>query len=336
MSFESMAGQPEEISLADILAREAEEVFEFLKVKGPPLEGFKREYIELQTSLDTLLDSIATKEREVEIQNAELAQVKDQLMLSRRAIDDAQVQKENLQANIDHIQATQRNLIDREVANRSEIGIYSGEFEELKIALAQGSGWTHEQEEEKHNLEKSRDFLIKKLENKTNLVNGVRSDVDKLYELIQHIESQVAEIDSKIESMNNEIKHNNKRASDQKQLAESLETKIRELQQSLTSAERELEERSKLQQGIEICSTPYQSYALMKCIVLYSSPYIKRCTLVFYTCSMIALRMLRSGEDKTLNDLEASLNASKARMEEYLREYGGLVRTTIELTGIGG
>jgi len=108
-----MAGQPEEISLADILAREAEEVFEFLKVNGPPLEGFKREYIELQTSLDTLLDSIATKEREVEIQNAELAQVKDQLMLSRRAIDDAQVQKENLQANIDHIQATQRNLIDR-------------------------------------------------------------------------------------------------------------------------------------------------------------------------------------------------------------------------------
>ena len=286
MSAAATSGQAEETSLVDALARDAEEVFEFLKAKGPPLEGFRREYMELQASLETLLDNVSAKEREVEAQNAELNQVRDQLNNSRRAIDDAQVTKETLQANIDHIQASRRNLIDREVSNRSEISIYSGQFEELKSALAAGSGWTHEQEEDKHNYEKTRDFLTKKLENKTNLVNGVRSDVDKLYGLIQQAESHVAEIDQRIEDKNNEIKHHNKRSSDQKLLSESLEVKIRELQQAISAAEKELDERNKLQQG----------------------------------------------EDKTLSDLENSLNSSKARMEEYLRGYDALVRTTMDLT----
>jgi len=132
--------QAEDANLQESLAKDAEEVFEFLKAKGPPLEGFRREYMELQASLENLLDNIAQKEREVETQNSELTQVKDQLINSRRAIDDAQAQRDNLEQNIEHIQRDRRNLIDREVSNRSEISVYTGQFEELKIALALGSG----------------------------------------------------------------------------------------------------------------------------------------------------------------------------------------------------
>eukprot|EP01041_Mallomonas_annulata_P006286 gene6286-12730_t len=286
MSLGQTVAQQEEVSMSDVLAKDAEEVFEFLKLKGPALEGFKREYIELQGLVENLQDSITQKERDVEAQVAELTQVRDQLSNSRKAIEESQLQKENLQVNIDHVQINRRNLIDKEVSNRSEINVYSGKFEELKAALALGSGWTPEQEEEKENYEKTRDFLTKKLENKMNLVQNVRSDVDKLYELIQEVESQIAEIDSKIENTNNEIKQHNKKASEQKVLGETLESKIKELQQAIVIAETNLAEKSRVHQG----------------------------------------------DDKTLIELETNLSASKQRMEEYLREYDGLVRITSDLT----
>lgn len=281
-----MSSNQEEASLADSLAKDAEEMFDFLKSKGPVVEGFRREYDQLRQTLESLQESVLVKERESESLTIELTQVRDQLTNSRRAIDEANIQRENLQGTIDYIQASRQTLVEKEVSNRTEITHYSGKFDELKKALALGSGWTAEQEDEKISLEKNRDFLVKKLENKTNLVNGVRSDVDKLYEMTQQVEQEVAEVDSKIEFMNNEIKTHNKKARAQKETSEALETRIRELQQSIVSAEKDLADRNRIQQG----------------------------------------------EDKTLGDLENSLTVSRQRMEEYLREYDALVRTTVDLT----
>jgi len=239
----------DESLLSETLVKETEEVFEFLKTKGPFLDGFKREYVELFKVIEGLQDSISQKEREFELQNAELKEVKELIANSRKNIEDSEAQKENLQQNIDAVQKDRRKLADREIASRSEINIYTGKFDELKAMLAMGPGWTAEQEEEKSNYEKTRDFLTKKLESKMNLVHGVRSDVDKLYETIQEVENQVAAIDSKIEATNTEIRAHNKQANDQKILHETLEAKIRELQQNIVVAEKELTERNRLHQG---------------------------------------------------------------------------------------
>lgn len=236
-------------NLSESVAKEHEEVLDFLKSRGPAMEGFKREYLELLTTIENLQESIVQKDRECEAQNAELREVKELISNSRKTIEEYEFQKEEIQQTIESVQKDRKVLAERDTTNRSEINVYSGKFEELKAALAMGPGWTHEQEEEKANLEKNRDFLTKKLESKMNLVQGVRSDVDKLYANIQEMEGQIVAVETKIEAANAEIKTLNKQANEQKSLHEAMDSKIRELQQAIVAAEQELAERSRLHQG---------------------------------------------------------------------------------------
>ena len=92
---------------------------------------------------------------------------------------------------------TQRRnyLTDAEKSSRSEITIYSKYFNELKESLSIGADWTPDQQEQRSSLEKERDFLVSKLENKNSQVSGIRNDIDRIYQTVQVHEEEIAKAD---------------------------------------------------------------------------------------------------------------------------------------------
>lgn len=221
----------------EILLREGDEVLEFFKSKGSALEGVKREYLEMQSSLELLADSIVDHEREVEAQQTEIVQIHDQMTVSRRNIDENLATEESLQANIETLRSSKIRLMEREMHNRIQIQIYAGKFEALRESLDVGSGWTPQQEEEKNNLEKERDFVTKKLDSRNNVVAGLRADVDKLYELIQETEAEIATLDGAIAKSKGEIADLNGQCDAISQRGKDSEKNIKSIQQAIVQAE---------------------------------------------------------------------------------------------------
>jgi len=231
------------VQKAEAIFREGDEVFEALKPKGAVVEGFRREFSELMGSLENYMEVIVEKERDIDALHADITQVRDQASVSKRNIEETILSKENLQSNVEGLRESRRKLLERELSNRTKISLYSSKFDKLHEAIEVGSGWTAAQDEERQTLEKERDFLTKKLDNKNNLVTGVRVAVDGSYELIQKLENDIKSITTNNDNIRNEIRQLETACVDHAQLSKNLEQKVKNTQQDTLQAVQDLNDR---------------------------------------------------------------------------------------------
>lgn len=227
------------LQIAENSLREAEDVIEILKGKGPSLEGFRREYLELQNSVEVLSESLIEKEREIEALQTDSIQVRDQTAIAKRNIEETMLSVDGLQSNLESLRENRIRLMEREMTNRSKISMYSNKFDKLHEALEIGSGWTAAQDEERQTLEKERDFLTKKLDNKNNLIAGIRIDSDRCYENIQNLEAEISTISSEIEKIQAEMITLTEKSTEQSQRCRTLELKVKTIQQDNIQSENE-------------------------------------------------------------------------------------------------
>ena len=126
-----------------------EDIFDMCKAKGQVMDAFKKEYEDLQTSVDTAKTTLVGWNRELEASNQELHTVRDQITFTRRNIDELISAQEGITDGNEHKKNLKNSLADREASNRSEIRTYTGYFNDLKEALSVGSDWSSEQLEAK-------------------------------------------------------------------------------------------------------------------------------------------------------------------------------------------
>jgi chromosome segregation ATPase len=222
---------------AEIALKEAEEVMDVLKGKGPSLEGFRREYLELQNSVETLTESFIDKEREIESLQTDIIQVRDQSSIAKRNIEETTLSVDGLQSNLESLRQNRIRLMEREMSNRSKITVYSQKFDKLHEALEIGSGWTPAQDEERQTLEKENDFLIKNLDNKNNLIIGIRLDSHHCYDTIQSLEQDIQTLNDEIETIQTEMKTLTNRSQQEFLRCRNLELKVKQIQQDNIQAE---------------------------------------------------------------------------------------------------
>ena len=145
-SSESDADSGPETNLDD------EDIFDMCSRKGQALDAFRKEYEDLQTSVDTAKATLVGWNRELEASNQELHTVRDQITFTRRNIDELLSAQEGITDANEHKKNLKNNLADREASNRAEIRTYTGYFNDLKEALSVGSDWSSDQLEAKVSL----------------------------------------------------------------------------------------------------------------------------------------------------------------------------------------
>lgn len=260
--------------------------FDFMKTKGVNLTGFAREYTELRAAVETVSEDVVDKEREVSTVVSELGQIREQSSISMKISDDTVSQREGIAQNLENLHQTRKRLMERELLNRTQMQQVSSKFPALHDALSVGAGWTPAQEEERKTLEKERDYILTKVEAKSNLVAGLRMDVDGLYEAVSAAEGQLAIVEKDTEDVKAEIMEQTKKAETESSRGKKLGERVQELKHLIGVTEEELREK------------------------------------------MLAVRQ----EDQSVTKLENSLSAAKDRMDEYIREYDGLVRAASQHT----
>lgn len=263
-----------------------DDFMELIQAKGKCLEGFKREYIELKKQHDLVEASVVGKERELEAHNAEISAIRDQISFIHKNVDEVGSSQSALKEAIDHMTTRKSSLIERELANREEIAVYTKNFEELKAVLALGPDWTPEQMDQKQTLQKEKDFLVGKLEAVTLNVSRVRQEVDTIYETIHQLEKDIADKDELATNIVKKTKEHLDKTKELVKYREEREKLVFDLREGMIKSENDQAER----------------------------------------------RRLLKGEDRTLQDLDVSLQASKSQMEAYLAEYDALWRTLQDLT----
>lgn len=219
------------------------DIMEFLASKGVALEPFKNEYVELQKQVELTSATNVGKEREVDMQALELKMLREQLIFTKRNIDELVSQQEVLKETIDNAQSKKEALIESESSNRKEISNVSSFFAELKEALTVGADWTPEQEEARHALEKERDFIASKLENKSNQLKGLRHDIERTYEHVADIEKVVQSLEEKIgaiDKQRGEIKRESAKLASKK---EGTEKQVFDLRAVFVTKESELNDK---------------------------------------------------------------------------------------------
>jgi chromosome segregation ATPase len=230
-------------SLAESVIREADEVLDVIKSKGASLEGYRREYTELINSIESVSEITVEKEREIEALHTDSIQIRDQTANAKRNIEETMLSLDGLQSNLDSLRENRVRLMEREMSNRSKITMYSSKFDKLHEAIEVGSGWTPAQDEERQALEKERDFLSKKLDNKNNIVAGVRLDVDRCYETIQTLETDISKITTDVDRVQKEVNSLGERSEEQQARCRLLELKVKTTQQENVQAEEDYHSR---------------------------------------------------------------------------------------------
>lgn len=202
---------------------------DMIALKGSTLEPFRNEYLELKKQNDLMIANVIGKEREVESLNSELSGIRDQITFTRRNIDEIISTQETIKHTVDNINSVKASLTDSEKTNRDKIVVYTGYFEELKEALSIGADWTPEQAEQRQALEKERDFLQGKLESRSNQVDGIRGDVDRIYSNIQQLEVEIATHEENVNKLTSKAKDVQKEVTQTNSMKENSEKKLLEL-----------------------------------------------------------------------------------------------------------
>jgi chromosome segregation ATPase len=226
------------------IAAEDAQVYDIIRSKGLLLEGFKREYQELRQALVMCSEDVIDKEREVGSLNAEILHVREQANISMKISEDTVSQREAVQLNIESLQLSRRKLLEKESSNRAQMSLVSSNFSALHAALEVGAGWTPAQDEERKTLEKERSYLFTKYDAKSNQVEGVRMDIDRLYESIRMEEDNVTAIERSLEVVKDSINNQAKLAEEQTRRGADYNARIQELGRAISTAETELGEKT--------------------------------------------------------------------------------------------
>lgn len=220
------------------------DVIEFFQSKGTKLDSLKKEFLDITTSLELTVANNIGKEREYESLQQELKSLREQLTYTKRNIDEINSQQEVLKQTIEHINHKKESLYQKESSDRDEIQSFSSYFTELKDNLSIGYDWTPEQLEQRSILEKERDFIQSKLENTLNMLNAVRSDIERTYDAIQQKEEELLSNDQKLQSIEQHRNDIKKKISSLKNKKNSIDKKILEARSLVLYHEEELTKRS--------------------------------------------------------------------------------------------
>ena len=200
------------------------DIMEFIQSKTGVLDAFKTEYLEQQKSIDSITAANAGRDREMDILRNQYNSVLEQKNFVARNVDELVGQQEVLKEKIDAICASQEHYTEKESQQQNEIQLYSGYFVDLKEQLAVGVDWSPEQMEQRDTLQKERDFIYSKYENKKNLLTSLRSEITRNYESIQELETkgtkqeeQITEFEAKNVSIKKETESLNSKKGESEQ-----------------------------------------------------------------------------------------------------------------------
>lgn len=127
------------------------------------VENLRQEFRDMTLVLENTIKAKTDKERELNILTLELGTVRDQIKASKQTSMDSSAQQFVLRRHMEALTMKGQANTLRELSNRQEIVKISSEFDDLKNAIAIGSGWTSEQDEQRLGLLRERDFMSKKL-----------------------------------------------------------------------------------------------------------------------------------------------------------------------------
>lgn len=224
---------------------EDEDVKDFFLSKGSVIDSFKKEFLDLEKEYDTVIINTSQLDREYDAFLLELSGLRDQVSLARRTTDEISSSAETVKEAIDLMTSKNENMMENERSDRGEISVYTGYFEELRNALSIGADWQPEQQEQKKILDKERDFVQSKSENKISQINGTRADIDRFFQYIQKLEGDItsfaeqqAEIETKTFGLNIETAESSK-------LKEDYEKKVYDIRNNILKSEQEIIERNR-------------------------------------------------------------------------------------------
>lgn len=225
---------------AEALQLDFEELKEFAASKGFAIDGFLREYAELQSEYEQEQAAILEREREIEHKQAELAAVREQVLAVKRVVEDNLSMQESLTAAIGQGKAQRKQRVEHTDTSKGMIGEYSSKVAELQSAASLGSGWTPEQEEERLSLAKTREYLSKKLEHGVQMLLALRNDVGNLTQSISEAEAELQQTELAVSQAQEELQTLSLDTASQQKTKEKTDARLHELQKQITDAETEL------------------------------------------------------------------------------------------------
>lgn len=211
------------------------------------LEPFRYQFQELIKQCDVIAANSIGKTREYETYNTEINALKEQNAFTRRNIEEIISNQEHTKLTTENIILIKNGLSDSEKSNRHEISIFSGYFDEIKAALSVGADWTPSQLEEKNTLEKEREHLQGKLDNKKNQLDGQRSEVEAICYNIQQFETTIAEGNDNVAKMNKDIKDYEIQIIELKRNKNDIDTKLFDLRASIIKLQHDYSHRVEVQ-----------------------------------------------------------------------------------------
>ena len=290
---------------------------------GEKLKPFKDDLADMTRIVELISANLVGKEREVDYLNAELTDLREKSSFLRRNLDETKVAQESMKDSIEIMSNMKGSMADREASNREEISVFEEKFEELKAVLNVGSGWTPAQTDQRVLFEKERDFISSKLENRTNELNSLRSNIDHIYNEIRILEKEIFEEDKRANDISEKAKECHKISHSLKKRKEEAELKLGQMRGTLMKTNEELKS-----QQIKL-STEKRSLHELDTLI-HGLKGIETPSFSLHASSSISMRL----ESKVLLVILTILYFlfSAAKLETYINQYDELFRTLLRST----
>jgi chromosome segregation ATPase len=210
---------------------------------GDKLKPFKDDLADMNRIVGLISANLFEKEKEVDYLNVELLDLREKSAFLRRNLDETRTAQESMKDSIEIMSNMKGSMANREASNREEISLFEDKFEELKAVLSTGSGWTTGQTDQRISLEKERDCVTSKLENKNSELNSLRTNIDHIYDEIRMLEKEIFEEDKKAHEISEKVKDSHKTSHSLKKRKEEAELKLGQMRGTLMKANEELKSR---------------------------------------------------------------------------------------------
>lgn len=125
----------------------------------------------------------------------DLATLRDQIRGCRLSTQESVASQVAIREQMEKLTAKGRENTVRELSFHEEMTNVSSQLEALQLAIASGSDWTSEQEEQKQMLMRERDYMFKKLESQNNQISILRNETSRILTLIHDSEARASKSD---------------------------------------------------------------------------------------------------------------------------------------------
>lgn len=210
---------------------------------GDKLKPFKDDLADMNRIVGLISANLVEKDKEVDYLNVELLELREKSTFLRRNLDETRTAQESMKDSIEIMSNMKGSMANREASNREEIFLFEEKFEELKAVLSTGSGWTTAQTDQRISLEKERECVTSKFENKNSELNSLRTNIDHIYDEIRLLEKDIFEDDKKAHEISEKVKESHKTSHSLKKRKEEAELKLGQMRGTLMKANEELKSR---------------------------------------------------------------------------------------------